>query len=362
LTLISPIPVASGLSTLRVIPILAFLAVAVFMLRKNSPVDINLLIFGLLYLLLVVLSVEAITMDENYRLMYVSTLIVAFALPVIRFRDLNNQVLMATTLMFFTLVLLNAGVLLTSAFSGGTRLDVLVWQKETAFVYGINKFLTGLFAISVLFAISDVKRLYKFLIVFLYVVLSVFYGSRSHSLLATVLFVLNATDVRRDCHGRYVNRMVKGAFIVIAAAFLLAYFIDYNVVLERASNLFLNFTSSNRWPVFEVFVKCLSENPQLFGADILLCTQEVTYDLDNTFAFVMASSGFAGFAVFSLLLLWSLYLLYKSRLGAKWVAYIFFSMLVILNVDILVYRPVILLPLFVYMVRDGAYKKQLCGI
>lgn len=353
LVLVSPVPITNGVSTLRIIPLLVILAVPIFILRKNLLLDKNILIFNALYLFLVALSFEAMTLDVNYRLMYLSTLIVSFTLPLIKVRELNGNILIGAALIFFTLVLFNADILLTSAFTGGSRIDVLEWQKESAFIYGINKFMMGLFTICVLFLISDIKRLYKFLVAFLYLFLAVFYGSRSHSLIAVILLLTNEIGAIGGNIKIYKNKLIKSGFVIVVSALVIGYLVDYNVVLERTTNLVSNFSASNRWRTYEIFISCMSEYIQGVGVDVLLCTREVTYDLDNSFAFVAASSGIVGLAVFSLLLIWSLVLLYKSGLNAKWVASIYFSMLIILNVDILVYRPVILLPIFIYMLRGG---------
>jgi hypothetical protein len=343
LMLISPVPVSGDASTLRLIPLFSIAVLVNFVLSGKLLLNKRLLVGCFLYVLLVVLSVDVLLLHGNYGLMYLSTLSIVLLFPTVKVTHLSKVALAAAALVFLVLILINASTLLLS----GSRLDVLEWQQATAYRYGINQFLSGLFAITVLFAISDIGRAYKRGIIVFYLFLAFFLGSRAHSLLSVLMLAVSELDVPvMGNRPRYISLI--GVFVVLTTTILgVGYLVDYELLLGRFEEFWM-FSESNRGPIFEIFASCLADRAQLIGDDVLRCTYQLTHDLDNSFMFV-ASSGLAAFAVFVVFLGWSFRLLYTSNLDKKWSFYIAFSLLVILSVDILVYRPLILLPAFIYL-------------
>ena len=345
LLLISPVPITGGISTFWLSPILIVISFAY--LYKKQTLNKHVLFVAYLYLLLIVLSVDSFHLHRYYSLMYLLTIPILIGLAAVGSKKVNYYVLFIVLIIFLFLVSLNSDGLFIHYFSSDGRLAVLKYQKEVGYVYGINKFLAGVFVLCLLFALSDVGAKYKIALCCLYFLFVVFVASRSHFILSLLMLVLVFLDSINFSRLR-VTEMIK-ILLLIFSLFSILYFVDLEVVTNRAYRLFFDFESSNRFFSFDIFFKCANSTQVFYGSDLLECTLTKLSDLDNTFMYVMGSAGFVGFVVFMAIMVWYVVLMYNSRVKVWWKAYVMLSFVILLSIDILIYRPIFFLPLFVYL-------------
>lgn len=317
----------------------------------NMSIDKKFIHVFFAYLILFFLSIFEFQYDYALFMQFATT--IAFGLLAVlmgRGASTNASLYLVGFTLFFILALFNFKEMAFAFALGVPRIDILSWQRDTNFMFGINRYLLALFVLvcTGLVAINK-KKFFIYAIVIFYLVSAVYLGSRGHSLISTafLLYFIISANIDNGV-GRFIY-----LFSVAAATQAVFHFIIKDEQMMGLIELYERFESlvvnddGPRNIILKSVLNCMKNGEvSVIGNALSVCANsDGVQDYDNTLLAVISYSGIMGGIVFAVFLAWSLVIMYKLNTPKSLNVIMAISFVVVLSMDVLLARPVIFLPL-----------------
>jgi hypothetical protein len=344
------IPVIAGMTTNRLSLVIVLILLATLLHKLRMKYDPRLVWIVIIYYLFILSLYAELSVDLILALQFVTAAASLIFLLFLRnyIGQLNSFSLAIILVFILGLVFFNEMML--GPVIGMSRLDVLYWQRETGFFFGINKYLLALFMINAVLLFSNNEHhLLNKIFPLVYFCAALFLGSKTHLILSLLSLVV--------LFKKHARLNIKSAALI--ALLVVGMVLGFEVLLElfeknfshRFSNIILRFDETPRGIILSAFLSCLSESEFLYGNQIQECIKNEVSDFDNSFFFVIASGGLVSLILFLILISLVLFVFQKSNIPTSSRIYMMFSYLTLLSVDVLVAKSFLFFPLLVYLLN-----------
>lgn len=352
------IPIANNVTTSR-ISMLALVAVLFYLVLTTNKIKINniVLLVPMVYLVLMVSLFAQLTSDQVFIFQFFSSLSLAILLFFISDLPGSSATYTPAVVVLFVSGFLYFPIMMYGPFLGVNRYDILIWQQDTSFFFGINRYLLALYVVNaILLFSSGVNPVIKNGFLLFYLAEAVFLGSRTHLLLsASAALLVLAQELRKGGYRHFAVMSLVAIMIYFSSEIYAV--LEVNVIRRVMAGI-ASFDTSPRGIILNEFLECAKTSNVLYGNEIMQCVNRKVSDLDNTFLFVMASGGLLTLCLFSVMLFLLGFFIAKSKVTLAAKFYLMLSFMFLLSVDVMVSKTALFFPVVIYLLTNGEEKSS----